>query len=87
MTIYTHAVENPNGFNLRRGMYSLSEWRWPLLSENRLISDNDLNPIFEKAAEEAYNKVSKETKFLPDEIGNNIFQFSWSRKFIFIKSK
>nr|YP_009493210.1 hypothetical protein [Ganoderma calidophilum]AWJ64005.1 hypothetical protein [Ganoderma calidophilum] len=78
MSVFSQIIENPNGFN--KLMYSVSEWKrtgkWPLIPDNRIIADRDLNPIFNKASEEAEKQLSNQgNKFLGDDSGSSIYQF------------
>ena len=78
MSVFSQVIENPNGFN--KLMYSVSEWKrtgkWPLIPDNKVIGDRDLNPIFNKASEEAEKQLSNQgNKFLSDDSGSSIYQF------------
>lgn len=79
MSIFSQIVENPNGFN--KFMFSYFEYkrtnRWPLLAENRVITDNQLDPIITKVTEEANNNpvVNQAQNLLPNDVGNSISHF------------
>ena len=79
MSIFSQIVENPNGFN--KFMYSYFEYnrtnRWPLLAENRVITDNQLDPIITQVTEEANNNpvVNQAQNLLPNDVGNSISHF------------
>ena len=80
MSIYSQAVENPNGFN--QLMYSYYKFKktgiWPSIRETDIIEDRKLDKIMSKTLEESRDKLSDMTnnnQLTSSDIGNNISDF------------